>query len=155
MSKSKESNNKTLATNRRAHHDYFIDETLEAGLALTGSEIKSIRAGQINLKESYITVKNGQAWLVGSHVAPYDPSSRENHEPIRERRLLLHRREIAKLEDKVQQKGFTLVPTKVYLKRNIAKLELGIARGKKLYDKRDAIAERDSKREVERALKER
>lgn len=155
MSKTKEYDHKILATNRSAYHDYFIDETLEVGLVLTGSEIKSIRAGQINLKESYITVKNGQVWLFGSHVSPYNPSSRENHEPTRNRRLLLHKREIAKLEDKIQQKGFTLVPTKVYLKHNVAKLELGVARGKKLYDKRETIAARDSKREIERALKER
>jgi len=161
MSKSKEHplkgtyENKVLAANRSAYHDYFIDETLEAGLELMGSEIKSIRAGQMNLKESYITIRSGQAWLLGAHISPYNPSSRENHEPTRERRLLLHKREIVKLTDKIQQKGLTLVPTKVYLKHNVAKLELGIARGKKLYDKRDTIAARDSKREIERAIKER
>ena len=144
---------KVLATNRRAYHDYFIDETVEAGMALTGSEIKSVRAGQMNLKESYALVRNGQAWLIGSHISPYDPSSRENHEPVRERRLLLHKREIARLADRIQQKGYTLVPTRVYLKNNRAKLELGLARGKKQYDKREAIAARDAKREIDRSLK--
>ncbi len=147
------SDQKPLVTNRRAYHDYFIDETIEAGLALTGSEIKSVRAGQMNLKESYAQVRDGQAWLIGSHISPYDPSSRDNHDPVRERRLLLHRREIARLADKIQQKGYTLVPTRVYLKSNRAKLELGLARGKKHYDKREAIAARDAKREIERSLK--
>ena len=146
-------NDRVLATNRRAYHDYFIDETIEAGLALTGSEIKSVRAGHMNLKESYALIRNGQAWLVGSHISQYDPSSRDNHEPARERRLLLHRREIARLSEKVQQRGYTLVPTRVYLKANRAKLEIGLARGKKQYDKRQAIAARDAKREIDRSLK--
>lgn len=144
---------KVLATNRRALHDYFIEESLEAGLALTGSEIKSIRAGQANLKESYATIRNGEAWLIGSHISPYDPSSRANHDPVRDRRLLLHRREIARLAEKIKQKGYTLVPLKIYLKDNRAKLELGLARGKRQYDKRQSIAERDVKREIERSLK--
>ncbi len=144
---------KVLVTNRRALHDYFIDETCEAGLALTGSEIKSVRAGQMNLKESYAAIKNGEAWLIGAHIAPYDPSSGDNHDPVRNRRLLLHRREIARLDEKIKQKGYTLVPLQVYLKNNRAKLELGLARGKRQYDKRQAIAERDSKREIERTLK--
>lgn len=146
---------KVLATNRSAYHDYFIDETVEAGIVLTGSEIKSVRASQMNLKESYALVRNGQAWLIGAHISPYDPSSRDNHDPRRERRLLLHRREIARLVDKVKQKGYTLVPTRVYLKNNRAKLELGLARGKKQYDKREAIAARDARREIERSLKAR
>ena len=144
---------KLLATNRRAYHDYFIEETIEAGLALTGSEIKSVRAGQMNLKESYALIRDGQAWLIGSHISPYDPSARDNHEPARERRLLLHRREIARLSEKVQQRGFTLVPTRVYLKANRAKLEIGLGRGKKQYDKRQAIAARDARREIDRSLK--
>ncbi len=144
---------KVLATNRSAYHDYFIDETVEAGIVLTGSEIKSVRASQMNLKESYALVRNGQAWLIGAHISPYDPSSRDNHDPRRERRLLLHRREIARLVDKIKQKGYTLVPTRVYLKNNRAKLELGLARGKKQYDKREAIAKRDSAREIQRAVK--
>src|SRR5712692_9031547 len=102
-----------LATNRRALQDYFIDERYEAGLVLTGSEIKAVRAGQVNLKESYVTTRNGQAWLIGSHISPYNPSSRDNHDPLRDRRLLLHRREIAKLVEQVKQKGYTLVPLKI------------------------------------------
>jgi SsrA-binding protein len=144
---------KVLATNRHAYHDFFIDETIEAGLSLTGSEIKSVRAGQINLKESYATIRGGQAWLLASHIAPYDPSSRDNHDPLRDRRLLLHRREIERLQEKMKLKGYTLVPVKVYLKNNRAKLELGLARGKKQYDKRQTIAERDAKREIDRAIK--
>ena len=149
------SNDKVLATNRHAYHDYFIDETIEAGLSLTGSEIKSVRAGQINLKESYATIRKGEVWLLASHIAPYNPSARDNHDPLRERRLLLHRREIAKLAEKIQLKGYTLVPTRVYLKNNRAKLELGLARGKKQYDKRQSIAARDAKREIDRAMKTR
>lgn len=146
---------KTLATNRRAYHDYFIDETIEAGMALTGSEIKSVRAGQVNLKESYAAIRSGQAWLIGCHIAPYEPSSRDNHNPVRERRLLLHRREIARLDEKVRQKGYTLVPTRVYLRKNRAKLEMGLGRGKKQFDKRNAIAERDARREIDRAARSR
>jgi SsrA-binding protein len=146
---------KVLASNRHAYHDYFIEETIEAGIALTGSEIKSVRAGQINLKESYATIRNGEAWLLASHIAPYNPSSRDNHDPLRDRRLLLHRREIAKLQEKMTLKGYTLVPIRVYLKNNRAKLELGLARGKKQYDKRHTIADRDAKREIERAIKAR
>ena len=144
---------KVLATNRRAYHDYFIEDTIEAGLSLTGSEIKSVRLGQINLKESYATIRNSEAWLIGSHIAINEPSSRENHNPVRERRLLLHKREITRLAERVKQKGYTLVPTRVYLKKNRAKIELGLARGKRQYDKRDSIAERDAKREIERAVK--
>jgi SsrA-binding protein len=146
---------KVLASNRRAYHDFFIDDTIETGMALTGSEIKSVRTGQINLKESYATIRNGEVWLVGSHIAPYAPSSRENHDPTRDRRLLLHKREIARLMEKTSQKGFTLVPTRVYLKKNRAKLELGLGRGKKLYDKRSTLAAKDAKRDIDRALKER
>ncbi|MBI3732230.1 MAG: SsrA-binding protein SmpB [Chloroflexi bacterium] len=142
-----------LATNRRAFRDYFIDETLESGIALVGSEIKSARAGQINLKESYAAIRDRQAWLLGAHIAPYNPASGQNHEPTRDRRLLLHRREIIRLSDQLQQKGYTLVPLRVYLKRNHIKLELGLARGKKQFDKRQVIAEHDAKREIERAIK--
>jgi SsrA-binding protein len=149
------SEQKVLATNRHAYHDYFIEETIEAGISLTGSEIKSVRAGQINLKESYATIRAGEAWLLASHIAPYNPSSRDNHDPLRDRRLLLHRREIARIQEKMTLKGYTLVPTRVYLKDNRAKLELGLARGKKQYDKRHTIAERDAKREIERAVKTR
>jgi len=146
---------KVLASNRHVFHDYFVDETFEAGLALTGSEIKSVRAGQISLKESYATIRDGELWLIGAHVAVYEPSSRENHVPVHDRRLLMHKGEIARLAAKIKQKGFTLVATKVYLKKNRAKIEIGLARGKKQHDKRDAIAAKDAKREMDRAMKSR
>ncbi|MBI5880072.1 MAG: SsrA-binding protein SmpB [Chloroflexi bacterium] len=146
---------RVLASNRHVYHDFFIDETFEAGLALTGSEIKSVRAGQINLKECYATIRHGEVWLIGSHIAPYEPSSRDNHDPLRDRRLLLHKGEIVRLAAKIKQKGFTLVATRVYLKKNRAKIEIGLARGKKQYDKRDTIAARDAKREIDRAVKQR
>jgi len=145
---------KILATNRKAYHDYHIDETFEAGIALTGTEIKSVRAGSINLRDSYAQVKNGELWLLNAHIAPYEPASRQNVDPYRDRKLLMHRREIMRLFGRVQEKGFTLVPLKVYLKKNRAKVELGLARGKKLYDKREAISQRDAAREMARAVKE-
>jgi SsrA-binding protein len=145
---------KILAINRKAYHDYHIDETFEAGIALTGTEIKSVRAGSINLRDSYAQVKNGELWLMNAHIAPYEPASRQNVDPYRDRKLLMHRREIMRLFGRVQEKGFTLVPLKVYLKKNRAKVELGLARGKKLYDKREAISKRDAAREMARAVKE-
>jgi len=147
-------NEKILATNRKAYHDYHIDETFEAGIALTGTEIKSVRAGSINLRDSYAQVKNGELWLMNAHIAPYEPASRQNVDPYRDRKLLMHRREIMRLFGRVQEKGFTLVPLKVYLKKNRAKVEIGLARGKKLYDKREAISKRDAAREIARAVKE-
>jgi len=146
-------NEKILATNRKAYHDYHIDETFEAGIALTGTEIKSVRAGSINLRDSYAQVKNGELWLMNAHIAPYEPASRQNVDPYRDRKLLMHRREIMRLFGRVQEKGFTLVPLKVYLKKNRAKVEIGLARGKKLYDKREAISKRDAAREMARAVK--
>jgi SsrA-binding protein len=146
---------KVLATNRRATHDYFIEDTFEAGIVLAGSEIKSIRAGRVNLRDSYGQVKNGELWLINMHVAPYDPASRENHEPRRPRKLLMHRREIARLAGKIQERGYTLVPLRLYLKNNWAKVELGLARGKRQYDKRRAIADRDAQREIDRTVKAR
>ncbi len=146
---------KVVATNRKAYHEYFIQDTVEAGLVLVGSEIKSIRAGRVSLQEGFVLFENGEAWLVNVHIAPYDPASRQNHDPKRKRKLLLHRREIERLQGRVQEKGYTLVPTRLYLKEGRAKVELGLARGKKLYDKREAIARKDSKRQIERALKER
>lgn len=145
---------KVIATNRKAFHDYHIDQEYEAGLALTGTEIKSVRAGQVNLRDSYVQVRNGEAWLINTHIAPYDHASRENHDPRRERRLLLHKKEIFRLAGKVQEKGFTIIPLRIYLKGNKAKVEIALARGKKQYDKREAIAERDSQRQVERELRE-
>ncbi len=146
---------KTLATNRKAYHDYYIEETYEAGIALTGTEIKSVRAGSVNLRDSYAQVKNGEVWLLNTHIAPYEPASRQNVDPYRDRKLLLHRREIHRLYGRVQEKGYTLVPLRMYLKKNRVKVEIGLARGKRQYDKRDAISKREAAREMERALKAR
>jgi SsrA-binding protein len=144
---------KTVVTNRRARRDYFIEDSYEAGLVLTGSEIKSIRAGRANLQDSYVTIRDGEAWLVNSHVAPYKQASDQNHEPKRDRKLLLHRRQIAKLAGQVQAKGYTIVPLRLYLKNNRAKVEIALAKGKKLYDKRDDLAKRQAERDIERALR--
>jgi SsrA-binding protein len=146
---------KTVAVNRRARHEYAIDETLEAGIALTGTEIKSIRAGRVNLAEAYARIERGEAWLIGAHIAPYEQGNRNNHEPTRTRKLLLHRDQISELVGRTQAKGFTLVPLKLYIRNGMAKLEIGVARGKKAYDKRRTIAERDARRELERVTKER
>lgn len=144
---------KVLATNRKAYHDYHIEETYEAGIALTGTEIKSVRAGSVNLRDSYAQVKNGELWLLNTHIAPYEPASRQNVDPYRDRKLLMHRHEIMRLQGRVQEKGYTLVPLRMYLKKNRVKVEIGLARGKRQYDKRQAISQRDAAREMERALK--
>jgi SsrA-binding protein len=146
-------NVKVVATNRKASHEYFLLEHLEAGIALQGSEIKSIRAGQISLAEAYVQIDGSEAWLVDAHIAPYEQANRFNHEPRRPRRLLLHRREIHRLWDQVRQKGLTIVPIRVYLKEGHAKVEIAIAKGKKLYDKRDTLAKRDAQREIEREFR--
>jgi SsrA-binding protein len=146
---------KVIATNRKARYEYRFHDTVEAGLVLVGSEIKSIRAGRVSLREGFVLFEGGEAWLVNVHIAQYDPASVQNHEPKRRRKLLLHRREIDRLQRRVQEKGFTIVPTKLYLKDGRAKVEIALARGKKQYDKRQVIAERDSKRQMDRALKER
>jgi SsrA-binding protein len=146
---------KVIATNRKARHDYIIEDTLEAGLVLTGSEIKSIRAGQVNLREGYATVRDGELWLVNTHISPYQQASYQNHEPRRDRKLLAHRREINRLSGKLQEKGLTLIPLKLYLKNGRAKVELGLGRGKKLYDKRQTLRERDDQRQIERAMSRR
>jgi SsrA-binding protein len=146
---------KVIATNRKARHEYQFHDTYEAGLVLQGSEIKSIRARKVSLQQGFVTFEGGEAWLVDVHIAAYDPASRQNHDPKRRRKLLLHRREIDRLAGRAQQKGYTVIPTKLYLKDGRAKIEIALARGKRQYDKRRAIAERDSKRQVERALKER
>jgi SsrA-binding protein len=143
---------KVVATNRKAAHDYFLGDRMEAGLVLQGSEIKSVRAGQVSLREAYVKTDGRQAWLVNAHIAPYDPASRLNHDPKRQRKLLLHRKEIARAFEHVQRGGDTLVPVRLYLKRGRAKLELALARGKRTYDKRQAVAARDARREMERAL---
>jgi SsrA-binding protein len=146
---------KVIAVNRRATHDYFIDERIEAGLVLTGTEIKSIREGRVNLREGYARVVGDEAWLVGVHIAPYEQGNRYNHEPLRDRKLLLHRDEIATLVGKVKQRGYTLVPMQLYLKNGRAKVELGLARGKRQYDKRESIARREAQRDIDRALRAR
>lgn len=143
---------KIVATNRKAAHDYFLEDRLEAGISLKGSEIKSVRAGQVSLKEAYVRTDGREAWLMNAHIAPYDPASKLNHDPKRMRRLLLHRREIARLFDQVRQKGCTIIPTKVYLARGRAKVEIALARGKRQYDKRREIAAREAEREMSRAL---
>jgi len=146
---------KVLATNRKAYHDYHIEETHEAGIVLTGTEIKSVRAGSVNLRDSYAQVRSGEMWLTNAHIAPYEPASRQNVNPYRDRKLLMHRKEILRLFGHVQEKGLTLIPLRVYLKKNKAKVEIGLARGKRQYDKREAIAKRDSAREIDRAVKAR
>jgi SsrA-binding protein len=150
----KESGVKIVATNRKAFHDYALEDRYEAGIVLLGTEIKSIRAGQVNLREGYVQVRDGELWLVNTHIAQYDPAGRETHDPLRMRKLLLHRKEIARLASRVQERGFTIIPLKMYLKDGRAKVEIALARGKRQYDKREAIARRDASRQVERELKE-
>ena len=142
-----------LAVNRRAYHDYFIDEKYEAGVMLTGTEIKSVRNGRANLRDGYVRIDSNEAWLENVHISPYAQGNVMNQEPVRPRKLLLHRKEIATLIGKVKQKGYTLIPLRVYISRNHAKVEIGLARGKRQYDKREAIAARDAKREIERAMR--
>lgn len=144
---------KVVATNRKARHEYFILDTYEAGLELKGSEIKSIRLGQISLAEAYVNLDGQQAWLVDAHIAPYEQANIFNHEPLRPRRLLLHKSEIHKLWDLVRQKGVTVIPLRVYLSKGRAKVEIAVAKGKKLYDKRADIARRDVEREIEREFR--
>jgi len=144
---------KTVALNRRARYDYAVEQTLEAGIVLTGTEIKSIRAGRVNLGDAYARIEHGEAILVGAHIAPYEQGNRYNHEPLRTRKLLLHRDQIAELAGLSQAKGLTIVPLRLYLRNGLAKLELGVARGKKTHDKRRTIAERDVRRELQRDTK--
>lgn len=146
--KKKEEN--LLAQNRKARHDYFIKETVEAGIALTGTEIKSVRARRINLKDGYVRIMNGSAFLENVHISEYKEGNRYNHDPLRSRRLLLHKREIRRLAKAMQEQGITVIPLKVYLKRGFAKVLLGVGKGKKQYDKRQAIKERDEKRNLRR-----
>ena len=150
-----ESNQKTVATNREAYHNYFILETYEAGIQLTGTEVKSARAGRVNLKDGYVLVRDGQAWLFNVHISPYTHGNRQNHDPDRERRLLMHKREIYRLQSKIQEKGLTLVPTKLYFKGALIKCELAVARGKKLYDKRETEARKTQERDARAAIKNR
>lgn len=145
---------RVIATNRKAYHDYEVVESLEAGMVLTGTEIKSIRDGRVNLRDGFAVIREGEVWLLNVHIAPYHHGNRENHDPLRERKLLLHRREINRLVGKVHERGWTLVPLRLYLRRNRAKVELGLVRGKRQYDKRQAIAERDAERDLRRAMKD-
>ena len=144
----------TVAQNKKAYHDYFVDETYEAGISLFGTEVKSVREGRVNLKDSYISVKTGEAFLIGTHISPYEKGNIFNKDPLRQRKLLLHKREINKLIGLTQQQGYTLIPLKMYFKGSYVKVLIGLCRGKKNYDKREAIAQRDSKRQIERAMKE-
>jgi len=146
---------KTIATNRKARHNYHIEESIEAGIALTGTEIKSIRAGRASLGDAYVKPEGGELWLLNAHIARYDAGSYMSHTPTRPRKLLLHRKEIDELSSKVLERGFTLVPLKLYIKDRVAKVEVALARGKKLHDKRAAIARRETEREIERAMKRR
>ena len=145
---------KTIATNRKAFHEYAVLDRLEAGLVLQGTEAKSLRAGKVNFLDSYVSIRDGEAWLAKLHISPYDFGNRTNHEPTRRRKLLLHRHEILKLDMRVREKGLTLIPLSLYFSKGRVKLELGLCRGKKLYDKREAIAKRDAQREGERFFRE-
>lgn len=146
---------KTIATNRKAYHNYHLQDGVEAGIVLTGTEIKSIRAGRVSLSDAYVRPEKEELWLFNAHIARYDAGSYMSHEPIRPRKLLLHRKEIAALASKVTEKGLTLIPLRIYLKDSLVKVEVALAKGKKLYDKRESIARRDAEREMERATKRR
>ncbi len=146
---------KTVATNRKAYHNYHIGESVEAGIALTGTEIKSIRAGRVSLSDAYVRPEAGELWLLNAHIARYEAGSYLSHEPKRPRKLLLHRKQIDSLTSRVVEKGFTLVPVRLYIKDSLAKVEVALGRGKKLYDKREAIARHETEREIERAIKRR
>ncbi len=144
-----------VITNRKAFHDYFIDETYEAGLSLLGTEVKSIRNGRINLKDSYVIIKDNEVFLLNCHISPYSHGNIENHDPLRVRKLLLNKREINKLWEKLSQKGFSLIPLKVYFKRGKAKVEIGLAKGKRKYEKRETLKAKEARREIERHLRKR
>lgn len=160
MAKSAKDNEKqgprTVASNRKARHEYFIEESFEAGIVLTGTEIKSVRAGKVSLQEGFVLIRDSEAWLMNVHIAHFEQGNRYNHEEIRQRKLLLHKGEIAKLHAQATQRNWTIVPLRVYINdRGRAKVEIGLARGKQVHDKRESIAKRDSDRELRRVLKER
>ena len=146
---------KIVCQNKKAYHDYTIDETLEAGIQLLGTEVKSLRDGKANLKDSYVLIKNDEVFLLNCHISPYSHGNIMNHDPLRTRRLLLHRKEIERLRGRSLQKGYTLIPLKIYFKDSYAKVEVGLAKGKRLYEKRETIKEREAKRTIERAMKTR
>ena len=149
---SEKNRDRDIAVNRKARHEYLIEETVEAGLALMGSEVKALREGKANLKDSYGRIENGEVWLWNAHISPYNPASQFGHEPTRTRKLLLHRGEIERLNGKVKERGLTLVPLRLYFKNGRAKIELALARGKKQHDKREAIRDREQRREIDREL---
>jgi SsrA-binding protein len=153
MAKGKDSQ-RMIANNKKAFHDYFIDETYEAGIALHGTEVKSLRMGKCSIKEAFVRIENGEVYIYGMHVSPYEKGNIFNKDPLRVKKLLMHKYEINKLSGKIKEKGYTLVPLQVYFKEGKVKVEIGLARGKKLYDKREDIAKKDSRREMERAFKE-
>lgn len=144
---------KLISNNKKAYHDYFIEETYEAGITLVGTEVKSLRMGRCNIKEAFIRIEKGEVYIYGMHISPYEKGNIFNKDPLRVRKLLLHRRQISKLTGQIAEKGYTLVPVKVYFRGSLAKIEIGLARGKKLYDKRNDIAKRDQKREMEKEFK--
>ena len=154
MADNKKQATKIVAQNKKAYHDYFVDDKYEAGIALFGTEVKSIRQGSVNLKDSYCSVKNGELFVVGMHVSPYEKGNIFNREPLRDRKLLMHKREIMKLGGLVTQKGYTLVPLSLYFSGKNVKVEIGLCRGKKLYDKRDSLAEKQADREMDRRMKD-
>ena len=145
---------KLIAQNKKAFHDFFIEETFECGIELVGTEVKSLREGRVNLKDSYASVSNGEVYIKNMHISPYEKGNIFNKDPLRERKLLLHKYEILKLVGKIKEKGYSLIPTKIYLKNSLMKVELALAKGKKLYDKREDIAKKDAKRDMERKLKD-
>src|SRR5258708_39798858 len=149
------SDKKIVTTNRKAHYDYSIEQTLEAGMVLMGSEIKSIRANHVNLKDGYVVERNGELWLMNVHISPYDQASIFGHDPMRPRKLLLHHKEIARLVTGMRERGYTIIPTMLYLKKGRAKVEIALAKGKKQYDKRADLAKKEGEREIARALRER
>lgn len=146
---------KIVCQNRKAYHDYSIEETIEAGIQLLGTEVKSLRDGKANLKDSYVLIKDAEVILLNCHISPYSHGNILNHDPLRTRKLLLHRKEIERLRGKIQQKGYTLIPLKIYFKGPFAKVEVGLAKGKRLYEKREAIKEREAKRDIEKVMKRR
>ncbi len=154
MADKKTGGNKLIAQNKKAWHDYFVDEKYEAGIALTGTEVKSLRAGGVNLKDSYCHIENGELFVIGMHISPYEHGNIFNRDPLRERKLLMHKKEILKLHGLLTQKGLTLIPLSLYFSGSHVKVELGLCRGKKLYDKRDSIAKAESDREIERRMKD-
>jgi len=146
---------KVIATNQKAYHNYYISDPVEAGLVLTGTEIKSLRSGRVNLGDAYVKPENGEMWLLNAHIARYEPGSYMSHEPTRQRKLLVHKKEMRQMLTRIKERGLTLVPTKIYIKGNIAKVEVSVGKGKKLYDKREVIEKRESERELGRMLKNR